>query len=276
MLSQQTNRLTINRLRAPLANRLQRPLVRALDAEQQTGDSGPFVKVKDIRIPDDVACPRRADKDERDILGDERFEKGLPSRAGRSRILVGEIDYLYALLAMQAREVGGKLYRIAVPPCSPKIALTAVVAMMGAATGKLHHYGAAVSPIGISAMVDQFPSHPISIQIGDHRRRWGRPDLLAGNQSCLFRSPWSRDSARAKHNPGHPFQGLLPFESAYEPDRCLLPFPPHNEIDPGFLLHDLGPMEGGEYAAINDPCVWKRSPHRSYDLARNRMARGRA
>ena len=96
MLSQQPDRLAVNGLRAALANRLQRPLVRALDPEQKPGDPGPLVKVQDVRIPDDIARPGGADEDERDLLGDERLEEGLPGGAGRGGILVGEVDHLDA------------------------------------------------------------------------------------------------------------------------------------------------------------------------------------
>ena len=43
MLSQQTNRLAVDGLRASLADRLERSFVCALDPQQKAGDSGPFV-----------------------------------------------------------------------------------------------------------------------------------------------------------------------------------------------------------------------------------------
>src|ERR1035441_7422795 len=154
MLSQQPNRLAISRLRAAFANCLQSPFISALNSQQQPGEPGPFIEVKDIRIPDNIARARRTDEDERDVLGDERLEECLPGSAGGSGILISEVDYLNAMLAVQARKLSGESHRVPMSPGLPEIALTAIAALVRTPTGKLHHNGAAVAPIRVTAVVN--------------------------------------------------------------------------------------------------------------------------
>ena len=82
--------------------------------------------MEDIRIPHDIAGPSRADEDQGDILGDERFEKSPPRRPGRGGILVGKVDDFEAVLPVQASQFGGKFDRVPMPP--PKPVLSAAMA----------------------------------------------------------------------------------------------------------------------------------------------------
>ena len=80
----------------------------------------------------------------------------------------------------------------------------------------------------------------------------------------------------AEDDSGHRLQGLVSCKSRCEPDDRFLSLAAHNEVYRRLLLHDLGPMKGGEDATIDNPCVRVRGPHCCRDARRDRMARRRA
>src|ERR1035437_2014105 len=276
VLSQQADRLAVNGLRATLADRLESPFIRALDAEQKPGDPGLFIQVQDIRIADDIARSRRTDQDEWDLLSDERLQEGLPGSAGGGGILIGKVDNLHPVLAVQACEFGRELHWVAVPPRPPKIALTAVAAMMRTATGELHYHGATVSPIAVTGVVDQFPANPIGIQIPDHCGRGSSQNRTDRKGRFSGQSPGGWDGARAEYDPWHLFQGLLLFKGCHETDHGFLTFTSDNEVEPGLLLHNLKPMVGWVHATIDDPRLRHGGPHGSGDLSHTRVPRSGA
>jgi hypothetical protein len=60
-----------------------------------------LVEMEDIGIADDVVGAGRADQGHRHLLGDQRFEERPPRLAAGARILVGEVEHLDAVLAVE-------------------------------------------------------------------------------------------------------------------------------------------------------------------------------
>lgn len=105
----------------------------ALGAEEEADEAGLFVEVEDVAVADDVVGAGGADEGDGEVVGDERFEEGAPGRFGGGGILVGEIEELHAVLAVEPGDFGGKFLRVAVTPAPPEFVLAAVVAEVGTA-----------------------------------------------------------------------------------------------------------------------------------------------
>ena len=147
MLAHQADRLAICRRGAALLDLAQHLLVSVLHPHQEAFDAGLLVEMQMFSIPHDVIRPRGADQRDLHILCDQRFEKALPGLLGRCRVLVGEIEYLNALLAMQPRDLGSELLGIAIAPLGPEAALAAIIAWMRTAARKLHDHCALAAPV---------------------------------------------------------------------------------------------------------------------------------
>ena len=91
-----------------------------------------------IGVPDDIVGAGRAHQDQRNVLGNQGFEKGPPGLLRYRRVLVREIDDAHAVLAVETRELRGEADRIAVAPARPKTALAAVAAEMRTTARELH------------------------------------------------------------------------------------------------------------------------------------------
>ncbi len=85
-------------------------------------------------------------EDEVGILGDQGFEEGAPGLLRHGRVLIGEVDDLHAVLAMQPRQLLCEADGIAVPPARPEAALAAIVAEMRAAARRTARRRRAVRP----------------------------------------------------------------------------------------------------------------------------------
>src|SRR5690606_16221651 len=89
-----------------------------------------------------------------------------PDSLGRGWIFVGEIDESDTVRAMQPTDLRCCPSRITVPPTGPKTALAAVRAMVWTTARGLHHGGPARSPVLVTVpILNQFPSHPIGIEV---------------------------------------------------------------------------------------------------------------
>src|SRR5205085_11180205 len=137
--------------------------------------AGLLVEMEDVGVAHDVARARRADEDDvGHLFRDERLAERLPCLAMRRRILVGEVEDDDALLAMEARDLGGKLLRAAVAPLRPEAALSAVIAGVRTPARELDDDRALVSPIRVVAVIDELPADAIRIEVlddGGRRRR---------------------------------------------------------------------------------------------------------
>ena len=132
--------------------------------------------MKDVRIANDVAGACGADENQGNVVGDQGFEEREPGFAVCGGIFVGEVDEFDALLAMEAGEFGREFDRVAMTPLPPEAVLAAVVAMMRAAARELDDDGAAFAVVRVAAMIDEFPTDAIGVEIGNDGRGAGRSD----------------------------------------------------------------------------------------------------
>ena len=116
-----------------LVDLVQGRLVGMFNAEQEPRHAGLLVKVENVGVADDIACPRRTHEGHANVLRDQGFEKGTPGRPGCRGVFVGEIEYLHAVFPVQSGNLGGERGRVAVSPASPESPLPTVTAGVGAA-----------------------------------------------------------------------------------------------------------------------------------------------
>ena len=176
------------------------------------------------------------------------------------RVLVGEVEDLDAVLAVQAGDLGGELLRVAMAPARPEAALAAVVAQMRAAARELHDDRALAAPIAVARVVDQLPADAVSVEIADdgrRRRRDGLPFVA------------KRDARN----------GAQRFARVQRPrqlrDRRLA-LAAHDDVDLRLGRQHLAPVIGREDAAVDDPDRRQRRPEQARQLGDDRMGRGRA
>src|SRR5215469_1555868 len=125
------------------------------------------------------------------------------------------------------------------PPRSPETVLSAVVTVMRATPRKLSHNRASLSVVRVAAVIDEFPTHPASIEVANHRRGRGSADASRQRGIILGDSARSGYHAGAEDNAGHLLQRLAPLQRSHQAHDRFLPFPARDEIDCRFLFHDL-------------------------------------
>src|SRR5262245_13110566 len=118
--------------------------------------------MEDVGVADDVVGAGRAHQRQLDVLSDQRREERPPGLARDRRILVGKVDHLDAVLAMQSSKLGSESFRIAMPPACPKSALATIIAEVRAAARELDDDRALPAPVAVASMVDQLPTDAIS------------------------------------------------------------------------------------------------------------------
>jgi hypothetical protein len=216
--------------------------------------------MQDVRIAHDVVGARRGHQDEIDALGDQRLQERLPGLLRRGRVLVGEVDDLDAVLAVEARQLPGEAHRVAMPPACPEPALAAVGAQMRAAARELHHHGAQPAPVAVAGVIDQLPADAVGVEVGDDGCRPRRVHAL--------RVP--------PGDAGDGLEGVAVLDGGHQAPRRLLALAAHDRRHVGFLGEDLAPVIGREHAPVDDAHAGQRRRDAARDLGDHRMPGGGA
>ena len=133
------------------------------------------------------------------------------------RVLVGEVDQLDAVLAVQPGDLRGELHGIAMPPAGPEAALAAVVAQMRTAARELHDHGALAAPVAVARGGRSAPSRR-----GRRRgRRWSPAGRVAKGR---------RRSSR-KAMPATLAERLAHLQRLDQRHDGLLAFAAHDDVD---------------------------------------------
>ena len=225
VLAQQLNGLLVFAGGCAFAYALQGGVAIALNAQQKADDAGFFVQMQDVGITHDVAGAGRAHQQYGHVFGNQRLQKNLPHAPGAGGQLIGKVDQLHAVLAVEAGDFLGKLHRVAVAPLGPEAALAAVAAKMRAAARELHDHGPLAAPVGVVGVIDQLPAHAVVVQPGDHWRI-------------------SRGNGRARLPPGNAgnlLQITAINQRLHQRQRSLLAFAAHDEVNRCAVAQDLVP-----------------------------------
>ncbi len=150
-------------------DRTQGFLAVALGAEEEADEASLFVEVEDVAVANDVVGAGGTDEGDGEVVGDEGFEEGAPGGFGGGGVLVGEVEELDAVFAVEPGDFGGELFRVAVTPAPPEFALAAVIAEVGAAAGELDDHGAASAPVAVVFEVDELPADAVVVEALDDR-----------------------------------------------------------------------------------------------------------
>ena len=201
--------------------------------------------MQDISVADDVVGAGGAYERDAHVFGDQRLKELAPGPAARAGILVGEVEDLHAVLAVQPGDLGSQPARVAVAPPGPEAALAAVVAQVRAAPGELHDDGALAAPVAVARVIYQFPTDAVSIEVADD---WG---WRGGERRAADAEGEARDGAEVA-------AGL---HRGQEATRRFLALTAHDDVHVGFVAQDFAPVIGGMNAAVDDADGWQSPPH---------------
>jgi len=236
VLAQQPDRCAIGWRRRALADEVDGLGVGAFHAEQEALPAGLLVEMQIVGVAHDVVGTCRTDEDDVDFFGDQRLEERDPGAPGDGRVLIGKIEDLDAVLAIEACDLGGKADRITVPPSGPEAALAAVVAKVRAASRELNDDGAKPAPVAVVGVVDQFPADAIGVEIGDDGCSARCNGLsIAAQRDTVDAVEWTAAAERRHHLAGR-----------------RLAFAAHDGGNVGLAVEDLPPEVGRIDATIDD------------------------
>jgi hypothetical protein len=107
---------------------------------------------------------------------------------------------------------------------------------MRATTRKLNHDGTQTAPIAVAAMIDEFPTDPVGVEIADHRGRSGRARTMG---VAIGDAPYT-------------FEAFAIPQGGHQAPRGFLAFAAHDRRHMRFVGQNLSPVICGKDPAIDD------------------------